>query len=124
MEGVRVEPGSAPSDPRRPDAETSPEVVAAREADEQPRVLRRSREGSLFDAKTSDGANAYGEPGPPVSRSSPFYRGFWGTLGVLLAAVLGLAVAEVRSVLELVLVSIFLAVGLNPLVELLIRRGL
>jgi predicted PurR-regulated permease PerM len=42
----------------------------------------------------------------------------------MLAVGLGLAVAEVRAVLELVLVSVFLAVGLNPLVELLIRRGL
>jgi predicted PurR-regulated permease PerM len=43
---------------------------------------------------------------------------------VLLAIVLGLAVREAQSALVLILVSIFLAVGLNPLVEWLMHRGL
>jgi predicted PurR-regulated permease PerM len=71
-----------------------------------------------------DEKEGFGEPGRPLSRHSPFYIGFMGTLGVLLALVLGIAIREAQSVLVLILVSIFLAVGLNPLVEWLMHRGL
>lgn len=74
--------------------------------------------------KDADRASPFGEPGRPVSRSSAFYRGFIGALGVLVALALGFALREVESVLILVLVSIFLAVGLNPVVEFMIRRGM
>ncbi len=123
-EGVRVEQGALPSEPGRERSDPPPELAASRASDDQPRYLPRARDGSLFDAKTTDQDNPYGEPGPPLSRSSAFYRGFWAAVGVLLAAVLGLALTEVRSVLEMVVVAVFLAVGLNPLVEFLIRRGL
>jgi len=81
-------------------------------------------DGSLFDADpTVDPVNPYGEPGKPLSRTSALYRGFLGAIGVLLAVALGLAVREAASVLELVLIAAFLAVGFNPIVEVLIRRG-
>lgn len=66
----------------------------------------------------------FGVPGPPISRHSPFYKGLLTGLGLMLALGLGLAVREATSVIVLVLVSIFLAVGLNPLVEWLERRGI
>lgn len=66
----------------------------------------------------------FGVPGPPISRHSPVYRGFWTGMGFLLALAIGLTIREAKSVIVLVLVSIFLAVGLNPLVEWLQRRGL
>ncbi len=68
--------------------------------------------------------NPFGVPGPPVSKHSPFYIGFFGGLGLLVALFLGLAFRHIESVLVLVLVSAFLAVGLNPLVEVLMHRGL
>jgi predicted PurR-regulated permease PerM len=53
------------------------------------------------------------------------YRiGFLGALGVFTATLLVHALAATRSVLVLLVVSAFLAVGLNPAVELLERRGL
>ncbi|MEP6469314.1 MAG: AI-2E family transporter, partial [Chloroflexota bacterium] len=76
------------------------------------------------DASDPGEPNPFGVPGPPVSRRSPFYVGFFGTLGVLVALVLGIAVREAQSVLVLVLVAIFLAVGLNPIVEMLMHKGL
>ncbi|TAM92703.1 MAG: AI-2E family transporter [Jatrophihabitans sp.] len=89
--------------------------------------LRAARGGgeSLFEAAPGgrDRDNPFGQPGPPLSRAGAFYRGFFTAIGVLVALVLGLAVREVASVLVLVLVAVFLAVGLNPIVELLIRRG-
>ena len=65
----------------------------------------------------------YGVPGPPTSRSSPFRIGLFGGLGLLTAWGLVQALAAVRSVLILLLISGFLAVGLNPAVEFFERRG-
>ncbi len=75
------------------------------------------------DTPDHDGDEPFGTPGDPISRHSPFYVGFFGTAGVLLALLVGIAVREASSVLFLVLVSMFLAVGLNPVVEWLIVRG-
>ena len=66
----------------------------------------------------------FGAPGPPISRHSPFYRGFWTALGALTAILLALAVRELKSVIVLLLVAIFIAVGLNPIVEWMERKGL
>jgi predicted PurR-regulated permease PerM len=76
--------------------------------------------GSLFEHRP-DGSHHFGTPGPALGRNSAFYRGLWGAVGVLLAIAAALALREISSVLLLVLISIFLAVGLNPIVELLIR---
>ena len=65
-----------------------------------------------------------GMPGPPLRRSNPFVFGFFAALGVLVAWGLWNAFGQARSVLILVLVSMFIAVGLNPLVEWFMRRGL
>ena len=75
------------------------------------------------DQTKRDNPNPFGTPGPPVSKHSPFYVGFFGALGVMAALVIGLAFQRMESVLVLVLVSMFLAVGLNPIVETLIHRG-
>ncbi|NIK57836.1 AI-2E family transporter [Kribbella shirazensis] len=65
-----------------------------------------------------------GEPGPPIRRGNPFTFGFFAALGVLVAWGLWNALGQARSVLILLLVSMFIAVGLNPLVEWFMRRGL
>lgn len=75
------------------------------------------------DAPAQRGDEPFGTPGEPMSRRAPFYVGFVGTLGVLVALLVGLAIRAASSVLVLILVSVFLAVGLNPLVEWLIMRG-
>lgn len=65
-----------------------------------------------------------GDLGRPLRRSSPFIVGFLGALGVFLAWFLTQAIIHARSVIILIVVSLFLAVGLNPLVEALMRRGI
>jgi predicted PurR-regulated permease PerM len=72
----------------------------------------------------SSAEHPYGAPGAPVSRRAPFYRGFLWALGALTALVLALAVRDAASVLVLVLISAFLAVGLDPLVALATQRGI
>jgi predicted PurR-regulated permease PerM len=58
-----------------------------------------------------------------VSRS-PFQWGLFGGLGALVALWIALMVVAIQGVLVLIVVAMFLAVGLNPAVELLVRRGL
>ncbi len=65
-----------------------------------------------------------GEPGGPLNTHSPFMWGLLGGLGVLIALWIGLMVVRISGVLVLVVVALFLAVGLNPAVEFLMRRGL
>jgi predicted PurR-regulated permease PerM len=71
-----------------------------------------------------DEENPFGKPGRPLSRRSPFRLGFTAALGVALAYGLVNALIAVRSVLILILISAFLAIGLNPAVEAFERRGL
>ncbi|MGY4720420.1 AI-2E family transporter [Naumannella cuiyingiana] len=59
-----------------------------------------------------------------LAQMSPFAVGFLGTLGVLAALGVGLMVIRLQSVIMLVVLSLFIALGLNPLVEFLTRRGL
>jgi predicted PurR-regulated permease PerM len=66
----------------------------------------------------------FGRLGRPMRRDSPFMLGFFGALGVLLALGIVHAIAQARSVIILIVVALFLAVGLNPLVESLTRRGM
>lgn len=66
----------------------------------------------------------FGTPGEPLQRHSPFYIGFFGALGALFGIMLIDALTATRGVLVLIVVSFFLAVGLDPLVRLLVRRGL
>ncbi len=60
----------------------------------------------------------------PLQHRSPVAVGFFVTLGGLLAYWLGVRLLSVGSILILILVAGFLAVGLNPVVEWLGRRGL
>ncbi|MGH3384594.1 MAG: AI-2E family transporter [Nocardioidaceae bacterium] len=65
-----------------------------------------------------------GEPGSPIGQHSPFYIGFFGAVGVLVALALQQLLAAASSVILLVVVALFLAVGLNPAVEWLMKQGL
>ena len=97
-----------------------------RPAADEPRDRPSVEVELLFDpdhAPDHDSAAPVRRPRRPVSRRAPFYVGFVGGFGVLTALLLGIAIREVSSVLVLILVSVFLAVGLNPLVEWLMHRG-
>jgi predicted PurR-regulated permease PerM len=93
-------------------------------ATETPEVADSSEAAAdtLHDYPRGDGD--LGEPGRPLARHSPFYIGFFGALGVIVALALQEIVAAASSVILLVSVAMFLAVGLNPAVEWLMRHGL
>nr|WP_241485156.1 AI-2E family transporter [Nocardiopsis potens] len=66
-------------------------------------------------------------PGLPTGRQRRvnfFIMGFTGALGVLTAWMLVEALAEIHAVFINILVALFIAVGLNPIIEFLRRRGL
>ena len=71
-----------------------------------------------------DADNPYGRPGRRISREHPFVIAFTATLGVATAAALVEAILVARQVLVLILIAAFLAVGLDPAVRWLVRRGL
>lgn len=60
----------------------------------------------------------------PLLRRSPFAIGFLGAVGAMAALGLGTALLQLSSIIVLVVVALFLALGLNPLVEELVVRGL
>ena len=106
-------PATADAAPEGADPASSRRVREA-ESDDDPRETHPDRET----------AEAAGLPGRPLKEHSPFFIGFFGAVGALLAIWLGQQILSISSVLVLIIVAMFLAVGLNPIVEALLRRGL
>ena len=63
-------------------------------------------------------------PHPALLRHSPFNIGFFGALGALVAIFLSQQLLSISSILVLLVMSMFLAIGLNPVVEFFMRRGM
>ena len=80
------------------------------------KLLRRKAVGNT--------AEDFGEAGKPVDTTHPFYFGFMVTVGALLALITLRALASASAVFILIIVSIFLAAGLNPAVLFFQNRGL
>ncbi len=66
----------------------------------------------------------FGRPGRDFDRAHPFYVGFVGAIGVLVAIALVDSLGRISSTITLLVVALFLALGLEPVVEFLVRRGL
>lgn len=67
---------------------------------------------------------AEGEGRTVARRASPFEWGFLGGLGVLIAYVTFLVLDSIRDTLLLIAIATLLAIGLDPLVSTMTRRGL
>ena len=79
----------------------------------------------LLRRKVSKVANEdFGTAGKPVNTSHPFYFGFMVTIGALLALTMLQALASASAVFILIIISLFLAAGLNPAVLFFQNRGL
>jgi predicted PurR-regulated permease PerM len=66
----------------------------------------------------------FGKPGPPLNRRNPFLFGLLGGLGLLTAYGLFLGLRNAASILVLIFIALFLAIGLNPAVTRLRSWGL
>ena len=80
-------------------------------------TLRRSK-------SASKAREDLGKKGKPVDTSHPFYFGFMVTAGALVAFTVLQALASASAVFILIIVSLFLAAGLNPAVLFFQNRGL
>ena len=69
-------------------------------------------------------AEDFGTAGKPVNTSHPFYFGFMVTVGALLAFTMLQALASASAVFILIIISLFLAAGLNPAVLFFQNCGL
>jgi predicted PurR-regulated permease PerM len=100
-------------------------TAAGQDPAEGPDQAAKAREESAGTAEAvpEDGsAQPYGIPGKPLARG-PFLFGLVGGLGVLTAIAIAQMVMNSLSTIILIVVAMFLAVGLNPAVEALQRRG-
>ena len=79
-------------------------------------LLRRKGRSNL--------AEDFGVAGKRVDTTHPFYFGFMVTVGALIALTTLRALASASSVFILIIISIFLAAGLNPVVMFFQNRGL
>jgi predicted PurR-regulated permease PerM len=108
--------------------------VDATEARDQARRARDEAVGAVGDPVVDeevrdeeagvDEDNPLGRPGRPLNRRSPLRIGFSAAVGAGLAYLLYRALVNAQSVLVLVLVAAFLAIGLNPTVTRLERTGM
>ena len=112
------------ADDARSEADDAREVADdarddAQEARADAHLARHEAEEARHEAD-----DTFGRLGRPLRRDSPFMLGFLGALGVFLAWFLTQALLQARSVLILILISLFLAIGLNPTVEWLTARSM
>jgi len=97
------------SDPMTEETEAAPGVLVLPPSVEQERVGSDDSLGNL---------------GRPFDRRSPFFIGLSGAFGVAVAYVLFRGVSDVSSVLVIIGVALFIAIGLNPIIVILVNRGL
>lgn len=67
---------------------------------------------------------AAAEPGPPLDRGAPFLVGVLAALGLCTGLGIVLAVVRLSDVITWVIISFFIALGLDPIVSRLVRLGL
>lgn len=85
--------------------------------------LRRSSQATPADPDP-DAVAAGPHAHPSLARRSPFAIGFFITLGALTAFGLVFGLYRISSVVVLVMLALYVALGLNPLVDKLSSRGL
>jgi predicted PurR-regulated permease PerM len=67
---------------------------------------------------------ALGVMGRPFDRRTPFFIGLTGGLGLAVAYVIARGIGDITSVLIIIGLALFIAIGLNPIVAFLVHRGL
>jgi predicted PurR-regulated permease PerM len=66
----------------------------------------------------------FGPAGRPLNRQSPFYVGFVGAFGVIIALGLWHLIGRLSAVITLIVVAFFLTLALDPIVTFLTRRDI
>ncbi len=84
-------------------------------------ILKRP---SISRKKRAIAPEDFGTIGAPLNHSHPFYFGFLAASGAVIAITLLRAFASASQVFVLIVISLFFAMGLNPAVLFIERRGL
>ncbi|HET6484385.1 MAG TPA: AI-2E family transporter [Actinoplanes sp.] len=98
-------------DPVTRDDELPADTPDRDDAESLDRVAEEHREGR------------FGRPGPPLDRRNPFMLGLVGGLGLILAYAFFLGLRNAASILVLIFIALFLAIGLHPAVVRLRKWG-
>jgi predicted PurR-regulated permease PerM len=107
-------------------APDQPETVGLASDDGPAKATQHVVDAIHATAALEAGATAdekFGRAGHQFDRNAPFFVGFIGALGVACAFALAYIVVAVGQVLVLIGLAFFLAVGLDPPVRWLFRRG-
>ncbi|MGH2849149.1 MAG: AI-2E family transporter, partial [Solirubrobacteraceae bacterium] len=105
-------------------SEVSALIAEGETEDKSPQeIVDEIHAAAVTEAGVSD-TRAYGRVGLPFDRRSPFFIGLSGALGVAVIYALGSIVLAVGQILLLIALAIVIAVGLDPPVAWLHRRGL
>jgi predicted PurR-regulated permease PerM len=84
--------------------------------------MERMREAAQAAGAQAEETGGLGRLGRPMDRRSPFFIGMAGAAGVVITIGLVELVIRARSVLVLIGLALFIAVGLDPVVNWLTRR--
>ncbi len=95
-------------------------VSIAEQIDDATDLVIREADHTAYEQSPAAGAT----PVQALLRHSPFNIGFFGALGALFALFLTQQLLSISSVLVLLVLAMFLAIGLNPVVEWFMRRGM
>jgi hypothetical protein len=102
--------------------EEGPAASPPADSADSPEVTGVATRTAVDDTPTGPEPLPFGRAGRPLNRQSPFYMGFVGALGVLVALGLWHLVGRLTTVITLLVIAFFLTLALNPLVEFLTRR--
>ncbi len=121
--GPPDEDRQAPSERRTPDRSSLLAALHALTARLSSERAARADEAATIGLQVAQ-AVAGDDERPRRGRPSPFQWGFFGGLGVLIAYASFLVLESIRDTLVLIAIATLLAIGLDPLVSMITRRGL
>ena len=103
---------------------SSPLAETGDSSQHQPETGEPVLEAEVVAARISTSEQPMGTPGRPFNRRSPFFIGLSGAAGVAVTYFLIQLLLTARPMLILIGLAVFLAVGLEPAVSLLVRHHL
>ncbi len=101
---------------------SSPVAQTGDSSQHQPETGEPMLSAEVVAAEISTPQQPMGRPGRPFNRRSPFFIGMAGAAGVAVTYFLIQLIVSARPVLILIGLAVFLAVGLEPAVSLLVRH--
>ena len=99
---------------------TSPSIALAERIDNSTDLVTETADAAAYAEQAVPPAS----PPPSLLRHSPFNIGFFGAFGALVAVFLSQQLLSISSVLILLVLAMFLAIGLNPTVEWFMKHGM